>query len=382
MRILRRRIERVLTQGGVAESAFSSPFEQVLHACSQVYELAARFRIRLYERGILKQECLSCKVVSIGNITVGGTGKTPVTVFMGDLLKRMGYKVAVISRGYGGSAEKHGGIVSDGQATKMGPQQAGDEPYLMSLKLKGIPVIVGQDRVKAGQVAIDTFGSDVVVLDDGFQHLRLKRDLNFVLLDASNPFGNGRLLPRGVLREPLRHLDRADAFVVTSSSASGALAGGISSIQEIAAGRPIFCCTRVPHRLVGNGETMAYPLDFLRGRRLLAFSAIARNEDFRQMVMNLGGDIVKFFPFPDHHYYSDDDLRSVAALGESLNAEFLITTEKDYVRIQDRLPGRLKLVVLTVAMSFGVDTQSLENYVKKFLKTGRQDPYFHTGGTG
>jgi len=133
---------------------------------------------------------------------------------------------------------------------------------------------------------------------------------------------------------------------------------------------------------VGNGETMAYPLDFLRGRRLLAFSAIARNEDFRQMVMNLGGDIVKFFPFPDHHYYSDDDLRSVAALGESLNAEFLITTEKDYVRIQDRLPGRLKLVVLTVAMSFGVDTQSLENYVKKFLRTGRQDPYFHTGGTG
>jgi tetraacyldisaccharide 4'-kinase len=127
---------------------------------------------------------------------------------------------------------------------------------------------------------------------------------------------------------------------------------------------------------------MAYPLDFLRGRRLLAFSAIARNEDFRQMVVNLGGDIVKFFPFPDHHYYSDDDLRSIAAWGERLGAEFLITTEKDYVRVGERLPETLKLLVLTVAISFGVDTQSLENYVKKFLRTGRQDPYFHTGGTG
>jgi tetraacyldisaccharide 4'-kinase len=249
----------MMTQGGVGATAFSSPLEWLLYACSQAYELAARLRVKLYETGFLKQQNLQCKVVSIGNITVGGTGKTPVTLHVADLLRRMGYKVAVISRGYGGSAGKKAGIVSDGQEIKMTPEEAGDEPYMISLKLKGIPVIVGRDRVKAGRFAIGEFGSDIIVLDDGFQHLGLRRDLNIVLLDSANPFGNGYLLPRGVLREPLSHLGRADAFVLTRSDLNGTATSGVSFVQEIAAGRPVFNCAHIPDQIIGNGQSATYP---------------------------------------------------------------------------------------------------------------------------
>jgi len=191
------KVERVMNQGDMHGSALSSALERVLLACSHAYQLLTRLRIHAYERGILKQERLPCKVVSIGNITVGGTGKTPMTLYMADVLKRMGFKVAVISRGYRGRAEKRGGIVSDVETIRMKPEEAGDEPYLMSLKLKGVPVIVGRDRVRAGRLALGMFGSSVLLLDDGFQHVRLKRDLNFLLLEAANPFGNGYLLPRG-----------------------------------------------------------------------------------------------------------------------------------------------------------------------------------------
>ncbi len=368
MRLLRRKVERVMTRAHKSDAAFTTPFEFMLFLCSQVYAGAVKCRIQLYEWGILKSKDLPCRLISIGNITVGGTGKTPVALYMADLLKRMGYKVTVISRGYGGSAERNGGIVSDGEAIRMTPEEAGDEPYLMALKLDGIPVVVGKDRVKAATLAIREFDSDVLVLDDAFQHLGLKRDMDLMLIDTSCAFGNGYLLPRGVLREPLSHAGRADAFVLTGSDINGAPAGGISLIKEIAAGQPIFSCSRVPDQLLGNGQNRAYPIDFLRGRRLLAFSGIARNEDFRQMVAGLGGDIVRFLSFSDHHCYSDDDLRSIAALGQRLGAEFIITTEKDYVRVGQRLPGPLELLVLAVAISFGVDTKRLESYIRMFLE--------------
>lgn len=368
-RPLRHKIEMVMTRGDVTDPAFTTPFEWLLYVCSQVYRLAVKCRISLYEMGVLRSKGLPCKVISIGNITVGGAGKTPVAMYMANLVRRIGYQVAVISRGYGGSAEKNGGIVSDGQTIRMGPEEAGDEAHLMSLKLQGIPVVVGKDRVQAGRLAIREFGSDVLVLDDAFQHLRLRRDLNLLLFDASNALGNGHLIPRGVLREPLSHVKRADAFIITRSEMNATATTGVSFVQQVAGGRPIFGCTRAPDHLVVNEDSKTYALDFLRGRRLLAFSGIARNEDFQQMIINLGGDIVKFISFPDHHCYSDDDLKSIAASGERLGAEFLITTEKDYVRVRQRLPGPLKLLVLTVAISFGVDTEPLENYIKKLLTT-------------
>jgi tetraacyldisaccharide 4'-kinase len=366
---VRRKIEKVMNQEDGNGSAFPSPLKSALGACSFVYQLAATLRMHLYGEGILKRERLPCKVISVGNITVGGTGKTPVTLYIADLLKRMGLKVAVISRGYGGRAEKRGGIVSDGETVKMKPDEAGDEPYLMALKLKGVPVVVGRDRVRTGRLALRMFGSDVLLLDDGFQHVRLKRDIDLLLLDAANPFGNGHLLPRGILREPLSQLGRADAFVLTQSGTGTTSPEALSYFQRIAAGRPIFGGARIPDQLVGNGDGETYPLDFLKDRKLLAFSGIARNESFREMLARLGGNIVEFLSFPDHYCYSDEDLRSIAGLGDSQGAEFLITTEKDYVRIRESQKKLFNLLVLKMVISFGADTGGIEEYIRRSLRT-------------
>jgi tetraacyldisaccharide 4'-kinase len=365
---LRQKIEKVMNQKDGNSSAFPSPLESVLGACSAVYRLAATLRMHLYERGILKRERLPCKVISIGNITVGGTGKTPVTLYIAELLKGLGFKVGVISRGYGGGAEKKGGIVSDGATVRMKPDEAGDEPYLMGLKLKGIPVVVGKDRVRTGRLALGMFGSDVLLLDDGFQHVRLERDIDLLLLDAANPFGNGRLLPRGILREPLNQLRRADAFVLTQSEPVTTSTKALSDYQRVPPGRPVFRGTRIPDQLVGNEKGEPYPLDFLKGRKLLAFSGIARNEGFREMLAELGGDIVEFLSFPDHYCYLDEDLRSIASSGALSGAEFLITTEKDYVRIQDSQQKPSNLLILKMAISFGDDTGRLEEYIKRSLE--------------
>ena len=174
-------------------------------------------RARLYEKGVLPSKTLPCRVVSIGNLISGGTGKTPMTILVARMIRDMGYRVVVLSRGYRGRMEKTGGVVSDGRTIFKGPDDAGDEPYLMARILTGIPVVVGQRRYEAGMMAVKRFKPDVIVLDDAFQHLRLKRDLNLVLLDSRSPFGNGHMLPRGLLREPLSALRRAHAVVYTRS---------------------------------------------------------------------------------------------------------------------------------------------------------------------
>ena len=188
-----------------------------LSMASKVYGGVVKIRRIFYKNGILISKKLSCPIISIGNITVGGTGKTPMTIYVAQVVKNLGYKVAIISRGYKGKAEKIGGIVSDGKGLLMTPENAGDEPYLMANRLKDVQVIVGKNRFDAGRLAIRKFDPDVIVLDDGFQHLMLQRDLDMVLLDYHRPFGNGHLLPRGVMREPVSALLHADAIILTKS---------------------------------------------------------------------------------------------------------------------------------------------------------------------
>ncbi len=189
--------------------------ETGLRWVSYAYGFLMRARARLYQDGILAARRLPCRVVSIGNITAGGTGKTPMTIRVAKMIRDQGYRVAVISRGYRGRLEKRGGIVSDGSTILVGPRDAGDEPYLMASLLEGIPVVVGSRRYEAGLLTVAHFRPHVIVLDDAFQHLRLQRDLNILLLDSRAPFGNGHVLPRGRLREPLRALGRAHVFVLT-----------------------------------------------------------------------------------------------------------------------------------------------------------------------
>ena len=172
-------------------------------------------RNRLYDGGLLKQQKLPRPVISVGNLTVGGTGKTPTVIFIAHILKDHGYRPAVLSRGYGGSANAPVNVVSDGNRILMGWREAGDEPILIASAVPGIPVLTGSRRLLTGRAAVETFGADVLILDDAFQHRSLFRDIDMVLLDAARPFGNGFLLPRGPLREPRIPLRRADILLRT-----------------------------------------------------------------------------------------------------------------------------------------------------------------------
>nr|HID57665.1 tetraacyldisaccharide 4'-kinase [Desulfobacterales bacterium] len=360
-------IERLILEIGEGRSFASYCLGPCLYFSSLVYTILVRLRLFFYRRGIIRTRSLPCKVISVGNITVGGTGKTPLTLYLARELKDLGYRVAIISRGYRGSAEKAGGIVSDGENILMNAEEAGDEPYFLALKLKGIPVIIHKDRFQAGRRAINTFGSDVLILDDGFQHIRLKRDVDIVLVDSSNPFGNGHVLPRGVLREPLAQLVRADLFVLTRSDPDLRPARTISLVRSYAGKKPVFCCTHLPEGLFVAGRRERLGLRTLEGASLLAFCAVAHPDDFKSMLLAMGGKLVRFISFPDHYWYTDDDLESIWELARGLDVDYTITTEKDYSRIAEKIPVDPPLLILGIKVSFGNEAMAFKNCILERL---------------
>ena len=249
------------------------PVNIFLTLLSKAYGAGVRLRRDGYALGFLKSRKLPCTVISIGNLTTGGTGKTPMTIYVAERVRQLGYRVAVISRGYKGAAEKNGGIVSDGNAILMDPNTAGDEPFLLAASLKGIPVLVGHDRYQSGMKAINRFQTEVVILDDAFQHLALFRDLNLLLLDSTMPFGNGRLLPRGTLREPAAALRFSDALIMTRSPRPFC-----SPAEPWAKARPVFCAIHEPFISCrfSAGDKLAFQThepfsgdEFLIGKRVL-----------------------------------------------------------------------------------------------------------------
>ena len=356
---IRKKIETIITENR-KDRLFS--FESFLFMVSLVYGGAVRLREAFYKNSILKPKKLPCFVISIGNLTVGGTGKTPMTIYMAKLIKSLGYKVAIISRGYKGGAEKTGGIVSNGHTVLMESDKAGDEPFMMASKLKDIPVVVGQNRFEAGCLAIQEFNPDVIVLDDAFQHLNLKRDIDIVLLDCGRPFGNAHLLPRGILREPISALKRSDAFVLTrSDSVSDYIRQAfMHKIENLAPGRPVFRSFHVPNQ--------TFTSDLLYGRRVVAFSGLARNNDFRRTVENLKCDLIDFLEFSDHHKYTEIDLQTIIQSSINAQAEFILTTEKDYVRIYGKTSWPVELVVVGIELFLGDDENAFVDFIKNRLE--------------
>jgi len=334
-------------------------------------------RALFHRKGVLKCRALPCAVISVGNITAGGTGKTPMTICLAKLLNSLGHKVVVISRGYGGTKEAGGGIVSSGQKIAMDAKAAGDEPYMMAVKLHGVPVLVGKGRFKLGTLAVKRFDAKIVILDDGFQHIQLKRNLDILLLDAKQPFGNGYLLPRGMLRESLRQLERADAFVLTRSQSI--LPGSGQHVIDTLKGKgPVFQCAHIPevvtripgdNWLPGNLREIKDRLDpaFLKGRKVFAFSGIAKNENFLEMIQRLGCKIRGFLAFSDHHKYTDEDFKTILQAAKRAGVDALLTTEKDYVRIAGKTKWPLDLLVLGVRISFGDQEASFITFVKDRL---------------
>ena len=313
----------------------------LLTALSVPYDWGHRLRLQAYHMRWATVRQLPCRVISIGNLTLGGTGKTPIVEAVADLLRREGIRVGVLSRGYGGSVQSGITVVSDGTRCLVSPEIAGDEPVLLAEHLADVPVIVGKDRYAAGRLAVDRFGLDALVLDDGFQHVQLARDLDIVLLDSARPLGNGRLFPRGDLRERPTAMARADAIVLThcDTDAVPALAAPLCGTSA----RPLFRSQHTPLDLRRLADGHILPLASLKGQRLLAFCGIGTPQHFRLTLQRLDAEIVAFMAFPDHHLYTRAEIERLALRATQDHVDILVTTEKDGVRLRQlqSLPGQV-----------------------------------------
>jgi len=309
----------------------------ILSALSVLYCSALYTRRAWYRLPWSGKKTLPCTVISIGNITLGGTGKTPTVIDIAGVILRNGKQPVVISRGYGRQDESLLSIVSDGRTIQHDPVRNGDEPVLIADRLAGVPVVVGADRYQAAITALRDFQPDVVVLDDGFQHIRLGRTIDIVLVDASAPFGNGKLFPAGILREPLTALKRAHAVLITRAG----LKSELSSLEETlrrytAAG--IFTSSHVPLDLVNIATNETRPLSSLRGTSVFAFSGIARPASFLTLLESLGAVVKSSSTYPDHYAYEKNDLANIFRQAADEHVNMIVTTEKDGVRLRALRP--------------------------------------------
>jgi tetraacyldisaccharide 4'-kinase len=344
----------------------------VLLAFSRPYGAAMRLRRLFYTQGLFASYRLPCFVISVGNLSLGGTGKTPMVLYLGEMLRTMGYHPAVVSRGYKGLYENRGAVISDGRTLLCDARSAGDEPYLLANLLQGVPVVVGKDRVAAGHVALEKFTPDVLLLDDAFQHLRVQRDLNLLLLDAGNPFGNSYVAPRGPLREPICALSYADALIMTRCGNSTSF--HYDDLAKRVSPRPVF---RSSHRSVVRGllkagqKPGAVLADHLNrdqsghpsGRRGFAFSGLARNHEFQESLSKLGLRIDGAMGFKDHHPYDPDDAKRIARAAQAAGSDYLVTTDKDYVRLPQKKSYPLDLVVMGIEIDFKTDHERWRRFV-------------------
>jgi len=401
--------------GGTLLKAMLWPF-------SLVYANIMRLRALAYRHGALRVNRLPRPVIAVGNLTVGGTGKTPmVALLCRDLMER-GKRVTVLSRGYGGTVRKEPRIVSDGRTLFLSPAEAGDEPYMLAAAIPGLAVVIGSDRHRAGLFALEHLAPDIFILDDGFQHLRLWRDLNILLVDSSSPFGNGLTLPAGLLREPVGAMKRANLVVLTRCDEKAPLLSLISAnlskndldfpppfqgegrggdgvdgrisvvhqnlphphpnlplegegtkssklaLTPLSLDGPPFC--RAEHRLTGvtpiGGGTLE-PFAALAGKRGLAFAGIADPSGFFDALGLAGVNLVARLSLPDHCSYGEKELVAICREREINNADFLITTAKDGVKLAPHLARLGGTYVAQMEMRM-LDPGPLQAAIEKLLQ--------------
>jgi tetraacyldisaccharide 4'-kinase len=336
-------IDVILERRGGARASLLRSF---LYVLSLVYARLVQFRLWLYRKRLFRERTLGCLVISIGNLTVGGTGKTPIVEKFARALQHGGRRVAILSRGYKSvprpskrsliarlrnSEIDPPRIVSDGRSLLLDSLTAGDEPYMLANNLKNVVVLVDKDRVKSGLFAIEHMNADTLLLDDGLQYLHLKHRLDIVLVDRQAPFGNEFLLPRGTLREPPRNLRRASYIFITKSTA-GSNADLIKRIRRYNRTAEIIECTHQPLHLqnVVTGETVS--LASLTGAFIGSICGIAAPESFEAGLRELGANIEIAKRYADHHRYTEAELRSFISRCIRRDLEMIVTTEKDAVR--------------------------------------------------
>jgi tetraacyldisaccharide 4'-kinase len=299
----------------------------ILPPLSVLYGAVTRTRLSLYRRGTFHAIKLDRPVISVGNITTGGTGKTPLVEWVARAVAATGKKVCILTRGYGRDNPDRMVIVSDGNTVMATPSEAGDEPFLLATNLKGVAAVISSaDRVEAGKEAIRQFNTDCFVLDDGFQHLRLERDLNIVTIDATNPWGGGHLLPYGHLREPLSGLSRADCIVITRTDQAKTVDELRSEIRRQAGNIPVFQSRMRVARITPLQESSAALVP-----PVAAFCAVGNPRSFFKQIPH---EPVLQKAFPDHHRYSQRDIDSLIDDARCAGANSLITTAKDAVKLR------------------------------------------------
>ncbi|HVU07003.1 MAG TPA: tetraacyldisaccharide 4'-kinase [Verrucomicrobiae bacterium] len=347
---------------------------------SKLFQAAVKIRRWLYNVRILRDKTLGVQVIAIGNLTVGGTGKTPVVEKFARELRDAGRNVAILSRGYRSKPppfhkwlfnkiflredQTPPRVVSDGKSLLLDSEMAGDEPYMLASNLKDVVVLVDKDRVKAGRYAIEKFGCDTLLLDDGFQYWNLRgRRHDVVLIDRQQPFGNEHLLPRGTLREPPSHLARANTIFITKSDGhTTELRARIAKFNSDAA---IIECVHNPLYLedVFSGEQKT--LDLIRGKKVASLSGIAQPESFEQSLAKLGGELVYSKRFADHHRFTQQEVLNVINRGKKRQAEVIITTQKDAVRFPKIDRRDLPILFMRVEIQIVSGANDFQDCVRK-----------------
>ncbi len=302
---------------------------------SPFYSWLMRVRSGLYGKGVFRQHKLSVPVISVGNLTMGGTGKTPAVAYIAAHLQSLGYRPAIISRGYGGRAGKAVNLVSDGRKILLDAAQAGDEPAMLAEKLTGVPVLTGRHRLHPCRYAMEQLRCNILILDDGFQHLAVARDINLVLFNATSLAGNSRVFPGGELREPVAALRRCNAFLLTGiDPANRARAERFAELLgRRFPDRPVFYASLDAGPLVEAKEATSHQHGS-SSSPLYAFSAIAHPGRFLSTLVAAGIEVAGHTPFPDHHPYRQGDIDDLCRSAAGLGARGLVTTEKDRVKLK------------------------------------------------
>lgn len=324
---------------GVVAGSRRSPGASIIRAAltvpAVVYSAGLKLYLFTYRAGIRRQTRLACPVISVGNITSGGTGKTPLVEAICRALTQRGVRVAVLSRGYRGAFEHSAAVVSTPERVELTPRQAGDEAYLLATLLPRTPVVVGKDRRRTGAMAIERFQPDALVLDDGMQFYQLHRDLEIAVVNARDPFHNGWTLPRGLMREPPSHLRRAHCIVVTYADrvSPAAMESLVRRLRKLAPASQLFTARTVATELRPLDGSANQLLEWLQNRRIATLCAIGDPEAFEEQVRRLGASIVHFSRLPDHEEPTMAHLQTFLSQAVSAGAEAVLVSLKDAVKL-------------------------------------------------
>lgn len=350
----------------------------IFYIFSLVYEQLVNMKLLCYKTGILGKEKLNCYVISLGNITVGGTGKTPTAQRLARDIRDMGYKVVILNRGYRSKWHGEVGIVSDGKNLHMDAAEAGDEAYMLAKHLPNVPVLIGAERAVTGKYAIEHFGAEVAILDDGYQHWQLIRDMDILLVDAVNVFGNGHLLPRGTLRESMSHISRADVCLITKVDQAEAGAGEYirDTVHKYNKDAKIVESIHQPRCFIPLAEwfidlaSEGVSVESISGKQIMAVSAIGNPASFEQTLRDLGAEIMESIRYPDHHEYTVKEMRDVLQQADALGAESIVITEKDAVKIPAEFAKsnwNIPIFVICVEVKFQAGAAEFQEELRRRL---------------